>query len=69
MRKSQQNRVWALVGIFAVLGAYYYAAHRKPEADTGLQRIETDSTIVENNVVVSRDSAGNKVYENTRRVI
>lgn len=69
MRKSQQNRVWALVGIFAVLGAYYYATHRKPEADTGLQRMETDSTIVENNVVVSRDSAGNKVYENTRRVI
>ncbi|MGN0234216.1 MAG: DNA/RNA non-specific endonuclease [Bacteroidaceae bacterium] len=69
MRKSQKKRVLAILGMFVVIGVYYFFSHRVPEVKSGVERTETDSTIVENTVQVSLDSAGNKVYENVRRVI
>ncbi len=68
MRKSQQKRVITVLCMFIAIGIYQYVTHRVPNVDEGTGRTETDSTIVENTVAVSLDSAGNKVYENTRRV-
>ncbi|MGN1257166.1 MAG: DNA/RNA non-specific endonuclease [Bacteroidaceae bacterium] len=68
MRKSQKKRILAILGMFVVVGVYHYLNNRVPEVKSGVERTETDSTIVENSVQVSQDSAGNKVYENVRRV-
>lgn len=68
MRKSQKKRIWAILGMFALVAVYHYVTHRVPQVESGVERTETDSTIVENSVQVSQDSAGNKVYENVRHV-
>ena len=69
MRKSQKKRVLTVLGMFVAVGVYHYVTHRVPEVKDGTERTETDSTIVENTVRASLDSAGNRVYENMRRVI
>lgn len=68
MRKSQQKRVLTVLCMFVAVGVYQYVTHHVPEVKNGVERSETDSTIVENTIEVSLDSAGNKVYQNTRRV-
>ena len=68
MRKNQQKRVVTVLCMFIAIGVYHYVTHRVPKVETGIERTETDSTIVENMVEVSVDSAGNKVIENKRRV-
>ena len=68
MRKSQKKRIWAILGMFALVAVYHYVTHRVPQVESGVERTETDSTIVENSVQVSLDSAGNKAYENVRPV-
>lgn len=69
MRKSQQKRVLTVLCMFIAVLVYHYVTHRVPDVKDGVERTETDSTIVENVIQVSIDSAGNKVYENTRHVI
>lgn len=68
MRKNQQKRVVTVLCMFIAIGVYHYVTHRVPKVDTGIERTETDSTIVENMVEVSVDSAGNKVIVNNRSV-
>lgn len=68
MRKSQQKRVLTVLCMFVAIGVYHYVTHRVPDVKEGTERVETDSTIVENSIEVRLDSAGNKVYENNRRV-
>lgn len=68
MRKSQQKRVLTVLCMFIAVGVYHYVTHHVPEVKNSVERSETDSTIVENTIEVSLDSAGNKVYQNTRHV-
>lgn len=68
MRKSQQKRVLTVLCMFVAIGVYHYVTHRVPDVKEGTDRVETDSTIVENSIEVRLDSAGNKVYENNRHV-
>ena len=68
MRQTQKKRVLTVLLMFIAVGVYHYVTHRVPDVKDGTERTETDSTIVENTVTVSLDSAGNKVYENERHV-